>query len=577
MHSKETHTHKSTRVRVLHNTKGIVWVLPAWAILFCYIQNMKINAQCFFSVLALGVAVASASAVVPPKIAVDSVTTVEQWRSSLWQDSSAHKGYVQLGLDLNLGFNGGPTASYFAVDTVDRYGGNWRGLQIPLETARNYEDRIEPFFKLSFRAGYKNFHFLMELPLRKDLEAWYNSDLKTNLTYKPSELDINVPYNAYGRWNNSVGYVQFGRFDADVKTSPNDVFIGGIPYHDGIHWKFNPGIFRYDFLLSSLNAWLYGDVIDHNTGCPTYGTEAYAQKCTELDKQVNNQRNRTYSDNVKNLVFHRFGIETKWFWLYMVETSMIGGKALEFRSINPFMYWHDNYSNGYTSAATSVEIGAKPIQGGKFYAQINMEDINSPVGEDDDKNATRSIINYLVGYYQVIPTQKYGTFTGRFDVVLTDPASNNSKLPLLKYTGRKLYRSNYREQDDLDYADAYFVDYPVGYRRGPDALDLWLDVNWTYKNRSVDLSLAWLRQGDKELYYDYDAALAATASTSGVEEAQYVFDVLYKEKFNSWFEYYVGGGFRVYENLDHINGEDGADGWIRAGVKFIFNPVDYRF
>lgn len=544
---------------------------------FYYIQNMKFLSGRNFSILALGISAAYAVDIVPPAILVDSSVTVPQWRTSLWQDSSAYKGYVQVGTDFNFGFNGGPTASYFAVDTSDWFGGNWRGLQIPLETGRNYEDRIEPFFTLSFRAGYKNFHFLMELPLRKDLEAWYQSGTKTNLTYKPSELDINVPYNAYARWNNPVGYVQIGRFDADVKTSPNDVFIGGIPYHDGIHWKFNPGIFRYDFLLSSLNAWLYGDVIDHSTGCPPYGTEAYAQKCTEPDKQVSNQRNRTYTENVKNLVFHRFGVEMKHFWAYLVETSMVGGKSLEFRSMNPFMYWHDNYATGYTSAATSIEVGFKPVQGGKFYGQMNMEDLNSPVGEDDDKGTSRSIINYLVGYYQEIPTLKYGKFTTRFDVVLTDPASNNSRLPLVKYTGRKLYRSNYREQNDPDYADAYFVDYPVGYRRGPDALDMWLDVNWTLKNRSVDLSLAWLRQGDKELYGDYDSALEATHSTSGVEEAQYVFDVLYREKVKSWFEYYVGGGFRIYENLDHIVGEDGADGWVRAGVKFLFNPVDYRF
>ncbi|MCQ2091438.1 MAG: hypothetical protein MJY85_02050 [Fibrobacter sp.] len=527
----------------------------------------------------------SFAAVVPPAVSVDSSVSVEQWRSSLWQDSSKYKGYVQIGTDFNFGFSGGPTASVFAADTADRFGSNWRGLQIPLETARNYEDRIEPFFTLSFRAGYKNFHFLLEAPLRKDLEAWYQSTTKTNLTYKPSELDINVPYNAYGLWNNPVGYVQFGRFKADWTTTPNDVTFGGIPYHDGVHWAFNPGIFRYDFMLSSLNAWLYGDVMEHSTGCPEKNTEAYAQKCTEPGQQVDNQRNRTYPENVKNLVYHRFGIEMSKFWAYVIETSMVGGKSLEFRSFNPFMFWHDNYGSGYTSAATSFEVGFKPIRGAKFYGQINMEDLNSPVGEDNDYATSRSIINYMVGYTQEIPTKKYGSFTTRFDVVLTDPASNNSKLPLLKYTGRKLYRSNYREQKDKDYADAYFVDYPVGYRRGPDALDLWLDVNWKYKTRSVDLSLAWLRQGDKELYCvgngdycsNYNDALNTNGSTSGVEETQYVFDVLYKEKFNSWFEYYVGGGFRIYENLDHVKGENGADGWVRAGIKLIFNPVDYRF
>lgn len=580
---RNTHTHECASA---HSTqhKGIAWVsLPGQSFLFYTFSTFKVMMQSFFKIsfAFMGlVAAAQASTVVPSAVSVDSSVSVEQWRSSLWSDSSKLKGYVQVGTDFEFGFNGGPTASYFAADTAEHYGGptaNWRGLQIPLETGRNYEDRINPFFTLSFRAGYKNFHFLLEAPLRKDIEAWYHSSTKTNLTYKPSELDINVPINAYARWNNPVGYVQVGRFEADVKTSPNDILIGGIPYHDGIHWKFNPGIFRYDFLLSSLNAWLYGDVIDHATGCPVKGTEAYAQKCTEPSQQVDNQRNRTYGENVKNLVYHRFGLETSKFWAYVVETSMVGGKPLEFRSFNPFIYWHDNYGSGYTSAATSFDIGFKPIKGAKFYGQMNMEDLNSPVGEDDDKGTSRSIINYMVGYTQEIPTEKYGTFTTRLDVVLTDPASNNSKLPLLKYTGRRMYRSNYREQNDPDYADAYFVDYPVGYRRGPDALDLWLDVNWKYGKRSVDFSFAWLQQGDKELYTEYNQALNTKGSTSGVEESQYVFDVLYKDKLKSWFEYYLGGGFRIYDNLDHVKGENGADGWIRAGVKFTLNPVDYRF
>ena len=62
-------------------------------------------------------------------------------------------GYFQIGTDFNFGFNGGPTDPMFAVDTAEKYGVNWRGLRIPLETARNYEERISPFFTLSFRAG----------------------------------------------------------------------------------------------------------------------------------------------------------------------------------------------------------------------------------------------------------------------------------------------------------------------------------------------------------------------------------------------------------------------------------------
>lgn len=505
------------------------------------------------------------------------VPKIEASKDSL-EKTVPQNGYFQIGTDFNFGFNGGPTDPTFSLDTAETYGPNWRGLRIPLANARSYEDHLEPFFTLSFRAGYKNFKVLLEAPLRKDLEAWYRDDLHTNLTYKPSELDINVPINAYAKWDNPVGYVQFGRFDAaDLRVSKNDVLLGGIPYHDGVHWKFAAGWFRYDFLMSSLNAWLFGDVIDHDTGCPPYGTEAYAQKCTEPEHQMPNQRNRIYTENVKNLMFHRFGVETSKFWAYVVEESMVGGKSLEFRSMSPFMYWHDNYATGYTSAATSLELGLKPISSAKFYGQINMEDINSPVGESDDFATSRSIINYLVGYYQELKTARYGMFSWRLDVVLTDPAANNGKLPLLKYTGRRNYRSNYREQGDPTYADAYFVDYPVGYRRGPDALDLWLELGWQHKDHSLSMELGWLRQGDKELFTNYELAQLSEKPTSGVEEAQYTLDILYQYKVNGWFGFYLGGGGRVYENLAHKNGEDGMDGWIRSGIKFNFNPVDTRF
>ena len=491
---------------------------------------------------------------------------------------SGKNGYFQIGADADFGFNGGPTESYFAVDTADWYGSNWRGLQIPLENARSYEEHVSPFFTLSFRAAYKDFHVLLDLPLRRDLEAWYQDDLHKNFTYKPSELDINVPNNAYAVWENPVGYVQFGRFAVDeLKVSKNDILVGGAPYHDGLYWKFAPSIFRYDFLFSSLNAWLYGDMRGEN-GCPPVGTEAYAQKCTDPGNQVANQRNRVYDDNVKTFVFHRFGIETDKFWIYVAEQSMIGGKAPEFRSISPFIYWHDNYANGYTSAATSVELGYKTSNGARFYGQVNMEDINSPVGEDDNFGTSRSVINYLVGYYHEMQTRDMGKFSWRLDVVRTDPVANNSRLPLLKYTSRRNYRSNFRAQEDSDYADAYFVDYPIGYRRGADALDMWFDFGWQYGRHSLSLTFAWLRQGDKEMYTDYNVALAgAENSPSGIEEAQYLLDGVYRMKVNGWFGFYVGGGFRYYENLAHVKGDDGFDGWLRSGIRFTFNPVDLKF
>ena len=92
------------------------------------------------------------------------------------------------------------------------------------------------------------------------------------------------------------------------------------------------------------------------------------------------------------------------------------------------------------------------------------------------------------------------------------------------------------------------------------------------------MTFAWLRQGDKEMYTDYNEALAGgDYAPSGVEEAQYLFDGVYRMKVNGWFGFYLGGGMRLYENLAHENGNDGVDGWLRSGVRFNFNPVDMKF
>lgn len=484
----------------------------------------------------------------------------------------ASDGFVSLRTDINLGFNGGGTAGEFAADTVDSFGRNWRALQIPLETGRSYEESISPFFALTFGAGYKGLSMWIEAPLRKDLEAWYDSDLKTNFTIFPSELDINVPRKAYARWYNSMGFVQAGRFKPEVGPSENTLTIGGAPHHDAIWWQFRPSIFRYDFMLISLNPWLHGDTVDKETGCPPEGTEAQAQKCPEKEKQASNQRDRIYDENYKNLVFHRIGLDLGFMWASFTEMSMIGGKALEFRSINPFILWHNNFAGGYTKASVTFELGARPARGAEFYGQVNIEDLKSPVGETGGAS-NRMMLSYMVGYSQSLETSRFGTFKYRFDVVLTDPIYNHGRLPLLGYTSRQMYRSNYREQSDKDFADMYYVDYPIGYRRGPDALDLWFTASWRYKNYEVELELAYLQQGDKELYDSYDDALSSDKVLSGVVESQWLANLIYRQKIFSFMDIYLGGGMRYVENLDHEQGNDETQFWLRSGLSLSFEFI----
>jgi hypothetical protein len=106
---------------------------------------------------------------------------------------------------------------------------------------------------------------------------------------------------------------------------------------------------------------------------------------------------------------------------------------------------------------------------------------------------------------------------------------------------------------------------------------MWLDLGWKWGRHSLKMTLAWLQQGDKELYTDYDVAIQEDKAPSGVKESQALVDALYSMQYNSWLGFYLGGGFRSYENLAHDKHEDGKDGWIRSGIKMTFNPVDTKF
>jgi hypothetical protein len=420
-------------------------------------------------------------------------------------------------LKINAGIWGTPAANSFATDTMEIFGSNWRALRVPLETAQYFET-LPPFFSLNLGINYKdNFLIHTEFPLRRDIEAWHQDPYKRTYTFAPSELDLNVPTEAWGQWNNSAGFVKFGRFKPSIAPTPNSIVLGGAPHHDAIHWKFNAGIARYDFLLVSLNAWLSS-------------SEMEEQKTVTIP----NARGRVYAEPTKNLLLHRVGLDGGFGYISIAEQSLIGGKYLEFRDVSPFAAWHNNFSYGYSKMSTVFEAGLRPNKSGEFYWQMVIEDIKSPVGEVEG-DVGYTILAFLAGYRQKISLGTHGELESRIDAVRTDPQFNNHKVPLQNMTSRKIYHSNFREQGKPNFADMYIVDFPLGYRRGSDAIDLWWNVKYApaSKKFSAELETAYLR--------------------NGIVEKQFLLDFLANYFYNEYVSVYAGAGVL-------------RDAWVKAGV-----------
>jgi len=454
------------------------------------------------------------------------------------------------GIKINAGIQGAPAASVFAVDTMENFGSNWRALRIPLQTARYFET-LEPFFALDLDANYKDdFLIYAEFPLRRDIEAWYQDGYKRTYTVDASELDLNVPTEAWGQWNNPAGFVKFGRFKPEMSPTPNSIILGGAPHHDAVHWKFAAGIARYDFLISSLNPWLSKE-------------EKEEQKTITIP----NARGRVYDEPTKNLLLHRVGVEGNFGYFSIIEQSLIGGKNLEFRDASPFTAWHNNFSYGYSKMSTAFEAGVRPVKTAEFYWQMVMEDIQSPVGEvEGDKGYTT--LAFLAGYKQKIPIGIYGEIESRMDAVRTDPQYNNNKVPLQKMTSRKIYNSNFRAQSKPNFADMYIVDYPLGYRRGPDALDLWWNIKYISADKKfgAELESAYLRQGDCEIYSDHQKC-SERKVLGGIEEKLFLLDFLANYSYSKFLGIYAGAGFQNAKNKDNIAGNNKNDTWLLLYLK----------
>jgi len=455
-------------------------------------------------------------------------------------------------IKVNAGVWGAPSAGVFAADTMEKFGGNWRALRVPLQTARYFET-LPPFFVLGLGANYKDdFLIHAEFPLRRDIEAWYRDSYKRTYTFEPSELDLNVPTEAWGQWNNPAGFVKFGRFKPEIAPTPNSIILGGAPHHDAVHWKFAAGVARYDFLIISLNAWLDS-------------TEIKQQQ--DPKATIPNARGRVYTEPSKNLLLHKVGIDGRFGYISITEQSLIGGKNLEFRDFSPFAAWHNNFSYGYSKMSTALEAGLRPVKNSEFYWQFAMEDIQSPVGEvEGDKGYTT--LAFLAGYKQKIPLGVYGEIESRIDAVRTDPQFNNNKVPLQKMTSRKIYNSNFREQGKPNFADMYIVDYPLGYRRGPDAIDLWWNLKYVSANKkfNAELETAYLRQGDCEVYSEHNEC-SQRKILGGTEEKLFLLDFLANYFYNKHLSLYAGAGFLNAKNKDNIFGNSKNDAWVKGGVE----------
>lgn len=460
----------------------------------------------------------------------------------------------------NLAASGDLPAAPNAV--ADDFGGNWRAERISLRTAHAW-DSLPPLLHLGWEAQRGEVLLHLELDLKRDLEAFRRDQLHGSWVAGTGEVDINVPHEGWLSVGTRAGAFRIGRFPWSFGAVPHGVILGGAPVHDGVLWELPLGRLHYTFLGSSLNPWLNGTPVGDSV--PT-GSEAWQQS----HRTLGDQHGRVYDDPVKTLFAHALEWKLGPVELGVVEQTLVGGKEPSFRDLSPFVLWHDNYGDGYSRSFFSFQGKLSDGATGLLWLQVATQLVASPVeGEDNYDPPTQAAAALGWGKSWFLPR---GILSAHQELCGTTPTYDNHLLPLLKMTSRRVYRSNARDQADPGYADNFQVDDPLGYFRGPDALDLWTRIDW----KDVDglwgagLSLAWLQQGDADLEHPVTDYQDRTWPLSGIVETEL------SARLSGWLRLderlRVSGslGLSRLENRDHVAG---ADGWWplwSAGLSFAY-------
>lgn len=446
--------------------------------------------------------------------------------------------------------------------TVDRFGGNWYAERVSLRTARAW-DSLAPLVHMGWTARSGALELHLELDLKRDLESFRRDELHGNWLEGTGDIDINQPHEGWLAYAGRAGSVKLGRFPWTYGGVEHGVILGGHAPHDGILWELPLGRLHYTFLGASLNPWLNGTPVGDSV---PVGSEVWQQ----AHRTLSDQFGRVYDDPYKTLFLHALEWRIGPAAVSVVEQTLVGGKVPAFRDLSPFVLWHDNYGDGYSRSFFSFQGKLSDYGTGLLWFQIATQLIKSPVdGEEsyDPPTKMAAALGWRKTWF--LPT---GILSAHQELCATTPTYDNHLLPLLKMTSRRVYRSNVRDQGQPDFADNYQVDEPLGYGRGPDALDLWTRLDWKDVGGSwgLGLSLAWLQQGDADLVRPDTDYLDRTWPLSGTVETEL------STRLSGWLRpddrLRVSGslGASRMGNRGHVQGDDGWWPLWSAGLSFAY-------
>ncbi len=399
---------------------------------------------------------------------------------------------------------------------------------------------------------------VFRIGLHRDLAAWHDDDLGLNTPLSEKEVDINEPSLGYIHAEDSHYAFTLGRFPVQWSPSPDFglTLSRSVPYHNGAEFALKMQAVTYRFLVSSLNPWLEGTP-SGDSASEEYpvGSEEYRQRHYPSDHAASLYHNRVYADRIKTLFAHRLEGSLGPLTLGITEAQVIGGKPPELRDAGPFIFFHNDFKEGYANGALGLDAALRLPAGFALAAEYYIDDVGYAETETEGNSA--SLHGFMVSVRRSMAMRGWLIGQG-IHVIRTDPYLYGYLQPLNTMSSRRVLASNRQLPGDSLYVDKYVIDFPIGYLRGGDALDFWYRADaWRGRNLHFALAAAWLNKGETDLYTPYETYYSAQhSSPSGIATREFRVRIEGEYRLKHGLTAGAGGAWQSISDQGHVQGRD---------------------
>ena len=453
----------------------------------------------------------------------------------------------------------------------ERFHSTWGSIKVDPEIGKSWSE-IPALVNAELAYPLTSYAFLyFRAGLRRDIAAWHRDPLGLNLPLGRNEVDLNEPSRAYLHAESEHFGFTLGRFPVHWSPSPEFglALSSSVPYHNGAEFALKMPRARFRFLVSSLNPWLEGTPPgDSSSEDYPVGSEEWLQRHTGSDHGAGNFHNRVYDERIKTLFAHRLEGDLGPLALGITETEIIGGKVPDLRDADPFMIYHNDFKDGYTNSAISLDAALRLPGGFSLAGEMYLDDVR--YADTEGEGGPEALMGLLACVRQAFSRAGWD-FLQSLHVIRTDPYLYGYYQPLNEAYSRIVLASNDQRSGDSVFVDRYVVDYPIGYLRGGDAFDFWYRLDaWKGARWRLTAAAALLSKGEVGLDTPYESFYSVPShdSPTGIAEREVRISGEVEFRCERGLSLRAGAGWQGIRDEGHVRGKDASRTQMELGGRW---------